>query len=113
MMLRDMGIAVCGVAQSAGEAASLAVQRSPRLVLMDVRLKGAADGIDAAAVIHRANGAKIIFVSGSARPGDSGADRRNPSGAGALQAGEVRRAEDGDTGRDELSERRPAARLAD
>ena len=52
-------------AGSASEAIFLAERHSPHLVLMDVRLKGAADGINAAVAIHRAVGAKIIFISGS------------------------------------------------
>jgi CheY-like chemotaxis protein len=68
MLLRDMGVDVCGTAASATEALTLARQHQPRLVLMDVRLKGQQDGIDAAAAIHQAIGSQIIYITGSREP---------------------------------------------
>ncbi|MEA2737546.1 MAG: two-component system, response regulator PdtaR [Acetobacteraceae bacterium] len=64
-MLRDMGLDVCGTAATADEAVALAVAHSPRLVLMDIRLKGQKDGIEAAVAIRRETGAPVIFVTGS------------------------------------------------
>jgi CheY-like chemotaxis protein len=65
MQIEEMGLAVCATASSAEAAISLAEIHRPALVLMDVRLSGALDGVDAALAIHQKVGAKIIFVTGS------------------------------------------------
>jgi CheY-like chemotaxis protein len=65
MQIEEMGLAVCATASSAEAAISLAETHRPALVLMDVRLSGALDGVDAALAIHQKVGAKIIFVTGS------------------------------------------------
>jgi CheY-like chemotaxis protein len=66
--IEKMGLAVCGVASTAQQAIAIACEHRPRLVLMDVRLKGAEDGVDAAQGIHRAVGSKVIFITGSQEP---------------------------------------------
>lgn len=68
MMLAKMGFEVCASAASATEAVMLAERYTPRLVLMDVRLRGTVDGIDAAMAIWRAVGSRIIFITGSREP---------------------------------------------
>ena len=68
MQLEDMGMAVCGKAATADEAVAMAQLHRPRLVLMDVRLKGPRDGVDAALDIHDRLGSKVIFVTGSREP---------------------------------------------
>lgn len=68
MVLEDMGIVVCGVAPSADEAVALAETHRPRLVLMDLRLKGGGDGVDAALRIGASVGSKMIFITGSKEP---------------------------------------------
>ena len=65
VQLEDMGIAVCGIAATAGDAIDLAVAHTPGLVLMDMRLKGEGDGVDAALAIHAHVGSKVIFITGS------------------------------------------------
>ncbi|HEX3365360.1 response regulator [Phenylobacterium sp.] len=65
MQLEDMGMTVCGTAATADEAVSLAQAARPAVVLMDVRLAGPKDGIDAALTIHETVGSKVIFVTGS------------------------------------------------
>ena len=67
-MIEDMGLTVCGSAATAAEAKSLATAHQPELVLMDVRLRGAEDGIDAARHIHRHVGSRVIFITGSREP---------------------------------------------
>ncbi len=67
-MVEDMGLSVCGLAVSADEAVALARQHVPRLVFMDVRLKGQKDGIDAALAIHQQVGSRVIFITGSREP---------------------------------------------
>ena len=67
-LLEDMGIAVCGTAATADEAVSLVVTARPAVVLMDVRLAGDKDGVDAAIANHAGVGSKVIFVTGSREP---------------------------------------------
>jgi CheY-like chemotaxis protein len=63
-----MGLEVCGAAATADEAVSLAEAHRPAVVLMDVRLRGAKDGVDAALAIHESVGSKVIFITGSQEP---------------------------------------------
>jgi DNA-binding NarL/FixJ family response regulator len=80
-MIEDMGMRVCGSAASADEAVLLAETHSPRLVLMDVRLKGAKDGVDAAVAIHHKVGSRVIFITGSREPETVARIRQNhPAG---------------------------------
>jgi two-component system, response regulator PdtaR len=65
MILEDLGVTVCGTASTAAIAIALAEEHRPRIILMDVRLKGPLDGIDAAIAIHASVGSKIIFLTGS------------------------------------------------
>jgi two-component system, response regulator PdtaR len=65
MTLEDMGVAICGVAATAEAAISLARQYRPKVILMDIRLRGELDGVDAALAIHEVVGSRIIFVTGS------------------------------------------------
>ena len=65
MQVEDMGLAVCGTATTAEAAIALAEAHRPAVVLMDVRLDGQLDGVDAALAIHHSVGAKIIFITGS------------------------------------------------
>lgn len=66
--LEDMGFDVCGCADSADEAVRLALLHRPDAVLMDVRLRGAGDGVDAAIAIHDGYAPPIIFITGSNEP---------------------------------------------
>jgi DNA-binding NarL/FixJ family response regulator len=63
-----MGRTVCGIADTAQKAIDLACAHRPALVLMDVRLKGQGDGVDASIAIHNAVGSKVIFITGSREP---------------------------------------------
>lgn len=65
LVLEDMGHEVCGSAATADDAIAMAEIYRPRLVLMDVRLRGEQDGVDAACAIHAAVGSTIIFITGS------------------------------------------------
>jgi DNA-binding NarL/FixJ family response regulator len=66
--LEDMGRKVCGTADTAAKAISLAVEHRPIIVLMDMRLHGQGDGVDAAMAICAAVGSKVIFITGSREP---------------------------------------------
>lgn len=60
-----MGLKVCATAATADDAIALAQQHRPALVLMDMRLLGEKDGVDAALDIHASVGSKVIFITGS------------------------------------------------
>ncbi len=65
MQVEQMGLPVCGIAATASSAVALAQLHRPRVVLMDVRLRGDQDGVDAALAIHETVGSKVIFITGS------------------------------------------------
>ena len=66
--VEDMGLTVCGSAPTADRAVELARLHRPMLVLMDMRLDGAKDGVDAALIINETIGSKVIFITGSQDP---------------------------------------------
>lgn len=66
--IEDIGFEVCGIANTAEKAIALAQEHRPSVVLMDVRLLGPKDGVDAAFAIHRTVGSKVIFLTGSREP---------------------------------------------
>jgi DNA-binding NarL/FixJ family response regulator len=66
--VEDLGLEVCGTAASADEAVELAIDQRPFLVLMDMRLQGERDGVDASREIHERVGSKVIFITGSREP---------------------------------------------
>ena len=68
IQLEDLGMSVCGTAATADEAIALAQEKRPAVVLMDVRLQGEKDGVDAALAIHEEVGSKLIFITGSREP---------------------------------------------
>jgi len=57
------GYKVCGVAASGEEALALAHQHRPRLALMDIRLQGEMDGIQAAEMLRHELDLPVIFLS--------------------------------------------------
>jgi two-component system, cell cycle sensor histidine kinase and response regulator CckA len=61
--LRRLGHSVIGVASRGEEAVAKAVDLAPDLVLMDVRLEGAMDGLEAARRIRAEREIPIIFVT--------------------------------------------------
>jgi CheY-like chemotaxis protein len=66
--VEDLGLQVCGVTATAGAAVELALLHQPYLVLMDMRLQGEGDGVDASLNIHEQVGSKVIFITGSREP---------------------------------------------
>jgi two-component system, response regulator PdtaR len=68
IQLEALGMTVCGTAATADAAVALVQASRPALVLMDVRLEGDKDGVDAAIAIHETVGSKVIFVTGSREP---------------------------------------------
>jgi two-component system, response regulator PdtaR len=63
-IVSDAGYDAVGLAQDASEALQIAAETRPALVLMDIRLAGDRDGIDAAVELLRRYGIRSIFVSG-------------------------------------------------
>jgi signal transduction histidine kinase len=61
--LRALGHAVCGTAASGEEAIEKARACEPDLVLMDIRLRGDMDGIDAARIIRQAREVPVVFLT--------------------------------------------------
>ncbi|HLL30174.1 MAG TPA: response regulator [Allosphingosinicella sp.] len=61
--LEEAGYEVAGIAATAEEAVALAAERSPALVVMDIRLASDRDGVDAALEIFRTLGIRSIFAS--------------------------------------------------
>jgi two-component system, response regulator PdtaR len=66
--LDDAGFEIVGIATTAAQALSMAELHQPQLILMDIRLQGNADGVDAAIEIHRRLGIRAIFVSANLDP---------------------------------------------
>jgi len=68
MQVEEMGLTVCDVAATAVDAIAMARRHRPAVVLMDMRLRGEGDGVDAALAIYESVGSKVIFVTGSREP---------------------------------------------
>lgn len=64
--LREAGFEVAGVAASADEAIAEAAAKQPSLVIMDVRLAGRRDGIDAAIELFREHDIRCVFATAHA-----------------------------------------------
>jgi CheY-like chemotaxis protein len=62
--MRTGGFAVCGTASSKAEAVDLALEHRPDVILMDIRLTGEGDGIEAAQEIQQTMDTQIIFMTG-------------------------------------------------
>jgi PAS domain S-box-containing protein len=61
--LRALGYLVVGVVASGDEAVRLAGEHQPDLILMDIKLKGPMDGIDAARTIQSRYGTPVIYLT--------------------------------------------------
>lgn len=61
--LEALGYEVAGVAYAAGDAVALAGDKRPDLVLMDIRLRGRTDGIEAASEIRGRLGIPSVFLT--------------------------------------------------
>ncbi|HEU5087943.1 MAG TPA: response regulator, partial [Roseiflexaceae bacterium] len=62
-MLLDMGYGVCGVAHTGQDAITLAREAQPDLILMDIQLRGAMDGIEAASQIGEYQPTPLMFLT--------------------------------------------------
>ena len=61
--LSNLGYEICGSAGTGAEAIECVAKMQPDIVLMDITLKGAMDGIEAAGQIKKNFNIPVIFVS--------------------------------------------------
>jgi len=61
--LKALGYPVCGKADSGEDAVFCAKNTSPDVILMDIKLKGTIDGIEAAKIIRTSLNPLIIFLT--------------------------------------------------
>ena len=66
--LEKSGYAVCAVAHDGDTAVTQAGQMQPDLVLMDIRLKGEMDGIEAAGIIGERFGIPVVYLTAYTDP---------------------------------------------
>ena len=79
--LQGFGFEVVGVANNAADAVRLAEAHRPSVIVMDVRLFGERDGVDAAIEIFERFGIRSVFASAHNDPGTMArASRANPAG---------------------------------
>ena len=64
--LSRLGLEVVAIADSADQAVAAVERERPTVVLMDIRLKGARDGIEAAAEIRARFGVPVVFLTAHA-----------------------------------------------
>lgn len=64
-MVKELGHDVVGKATTGDEAIKLAVAHSPNLLLMDIRLKGEMDGIEAVTEIKQKIKTSVIYLTGN------------------------------------------------
>ena len=64
-MVKELGHEVVGKATSGEEAIRLANEHKPDLLLMDIRLKGEMDGIEAVTVIKENMDTAVIYLTGN------------------------------------------------
>ena len=111
--LEQFGYSVSGIASSASEAVTQVEEHRPDLVLMDIHLKGEADGIEAAERIQSRSGVPVIYLSAFSDARDGGPRQRDQCVRLFDQA--LRRAgaaDDDRNGARQASGRRAAGRVA-
>lgn len=79
--LQNAGFEVVGVANNAADAVRLAEAHRPTVIIMDVRLAGERDGVEAAIEIFERFGIRSVFASAHHDPGTiARAARANAAG---------------------------------
>jgi CheY-like chemotaxis protein len=66
--LAQLGFGVAGVATDGSDALRLAGLRDPALVLMDLRLRGAMDSLEAARELRERSGVRVVFLADDSDP---------------------------------------------
>lgn len=77
--VRQLGYEVTGTISTGEEAIELARLHRPALVLMDIQLAGAMDGITAAQQIYRECNLPVLFMTANSDPGSD--DRMRQAGS--------------------------------
>jgi DNA-binding NarL/FixJ family response regulator len=80
-LVQELGLEVCGVAHDAATAIEKAINLQPDVILMDVRLGGELDGVDAAIEIFKRARSRVVFVTAYNDPTTvERMKRNNPTG---------------------------------
>lgn len=66
MKLETLGYEVTGVADHAEQAISMARENRPEVILMDVRLNGEMDGIQASQILQEESRIPVVYLTGHA-----------------------------------------------
>jgi len=74
-----LGYTVAGSVATGAEAVAAVREQLPAVVLMDINLHGAMDGVEAAGLIWQTCHVPVIFLTGN--PDTDSAERNRPSGA--------------------------------
>ena len=69
LQLERMGFDVIGTARSSEEAEVELARQQPDLIIMDIYLKGAKNGLELAQEIHAKQPIPILFLTASTKPG--------------------------------------------
>ncbi len=64
-MVKELGYSVVGKTTSGEEAIELALDLVPDVILMDIRLKGSIDGIEAVQAIKKEIDTHVIYLTGN------------------------------------------------
>ena len=64
-MVKELGMEVVGKSVSGEEAVELALALKPEVILMDIRLKGEMDGIEAVEKIKEVIDTSVIYLTGN------------------------------------------------
>ena len=64
-VLRSMGCEIVAKASSSDEAIQLSMDHEPDIIIMDIGIKGKADGIDTAKIIKEKSKVQIVFLTGN------------------------------------------------
>ena len=81
VMLKSAGFEITGAVAKGEKAVELAIEKKPDLILMDIRLAGEIDGIEAARRILEKINIPVIFMTGYAEQAvEKRASELNPAG---------------------------------
>jgi len=64
-MVKELGYSLVGKTVTGEQAIKIAKEEKPDILLMDIKLKGEIDGIDATAIIKESIKTKVIYLTGN------------------------------------------------
>jgi CheY-like chemotaxis protein len=62
-VLQDLGLEVCEIVATGGDAVETAMTLEPDIIFMDINLRGDIDGVEAARLIRTTSDTPIVFVT--------------------------------------------------